>query len=98
MLEQASQSAGDRAACECCHCYETPVLAGLPTRSANVQAVLLAACDTCACMPDGASQEQKWRRQQGLDSLPPWSTAGDAGLANAMTKALHGLCFCAVKR
>ena len=44
------------------------------------------------------SQEQKWRRQQGLDSLPPWSPDGEARLADAMTKALHGLCFCAVKR
>lgn len=42
-------------------------------------------------------QEQKWRRQQGLDGLPPWSAESEAQLAKAMVNALHGLCFCVVK-
>ena len=43
-------------------------------------------------------QEQKWRRQQGLDGLPPWTTAAEETLAQAMHDALQGLCFCAVKQ
>lgn len=43
-------------------------------------------------------QEQKWRRQQGLDGLPPWNTAAEEALAQAMYHALQGLCFCAVKQ
>ena len=43
------------------------------------------------------AQEQKWRRQQGLDGLPQWSAASELQLADAMFKALRGLCFCAVK-
>lgn len=42
-------------------------------------------------------QEQKWRRQQGLDGLPPWSVESEGLLAEAMVNALHGLCFCTVK-
>lgn len=42
-------------------------------------------------------QEQKWRRQQGLDGLPHWDTASEALFAKAITNALHGLCFCTVK-
>ncbi|CAL8460741.1 g272 [Coccomyxa elongata] len=42
-------------------------------------------------------QEQKWRRQQALDGLPPWSVESEGLLAEAMVNALHGLCFCTVK-
>jgi hypothetical protein len=42
-------------------------------------------------------QEQKWRRQQGLDGLPPWSVQSEEQLAKAITDALHGLCICTAK-
>jgi hypothetical protein len=43
-------------------------------------------------------QEQKWRRQQGLDGLPPWNNGAEEALAQAMHHALQGFCFCAVKQ
>ena len=49
-------------------------------------------------MPFSILQEQKWRRQQGLDGLPPWTTVAEEALAEAMHNALQGLCFCAVKQ
>ncbi|KAL4421609.1 hypothetical protein ABPG75_010900 [Micractinium tetrahymenae] len=43
-------------------------------------------------------QEQKWRRQQGLDGLPPWGVDCEAHLAAVNDRAMSALCFAAVKR
>ena len=55
-------------------------------------------CELCLRYLSWVLQEQKWRRQQGLDGLPPWNTAAEEALAAAMHHALQGLCFCAVKQ
>ena len=56
--------------------------------------------ETSEAFPDWVSllQEQKWRRQQGLDGMPSWTTAAEEALAQAMHNALQGMCFCAVKQ
>lgn len=43
-------------------------------------------------------QELKIRRQQGLDGLPPWSTADDEAYSAMLEREMMGLCFCMVKR
>ena len=58
----------------------------------SLQKTLL--CELCGVF---CVQEQKWRRQQGLDGLPPWSVESEGLLAEAMVNALHGVCFCTVK-
>ena len=42
-------------------------------------------------------QEQKYRRQQGLDGMPAWSPGCEEALAAANARAVCGLCFAAVK-
>ncbi|GAB4821802.1 hypothetical protein N2152v2_008848 [Parachlorella kessleri] len=42
-------------------------------------------------------QEQKYRRQQGLDGMPAWTPACEEVLARANMQAVRGLCFAAVK-
>lgn len=42
-------------------------------------------------------QEQKWRRQQGLDGQPPWGVECEAHLAAVNDRAMSALCFAAVK-
>lgn len=42
-------------------------------------------------------QTSKYRRQAGLDGLPPWTTAADGQLSSACNEASQGLCFCVVK-
>ncbi|KAK9820565.1 hypothetical protein WJX72_011714 [[Myrmecia] bisecta] len=51
--------------------------------------------DTAECR---RLQEQKFRRQQGLDGLPPWSTDCEAEFARILAGATRALCFCSVKQ
>lgn len=43
------------------------------------------------------TQEQKYRRQQGLDDMPPWDPACEQHLAATNARAICGVCFAAVK-
>lgn len=52
----------------------------------------------CRLPPCRYLQEQKWRRQQGLDhGQPSWSPECEAHLAAVQARALSALCFAAVK-
>lgn len=41
---------------------------------------------------------QKYRRQQGLDGLPPWSVECEAHLASVNSTAADALCWATVKQ
>jgi hypothetical protein len=68
------------------------LLAGLPPN-----ALLIVATGQGDMAEVRRRQEAKMRRQQGLDGLPPWSTADDAKLGALLEREMVGLCFCAVK-
>ena len=42
-------------------------------------------------------QEQKYRRQNRLDGLPPWKPADEEALANLSNAQQQGLCWALVK-
>lgn len=80
-------------------CLLTSCLAD--SRLQYLQSTMLRQVDEVSeAFPDWVAllQEQKWRRQQGLDGLPSWTTAAEEALAQAMHDALQGLCFCAIKQ
>jgi len=41
---------------------------------------------------------EKYRRQAGLDGLPPWGVADEARLTRLCKEASEGLCFAVVKQ
>jgi hypothetical protein len=43
-------------------------------------------------------QELKYKREQRLDGLKPWSTADEEAFCRMMEQQMRALCFCAVKR
>jgi hypothetical protein len=51
--------------------------------------------DTAECR---RQQELKYRRQNRLDGLPPWSTAAEEQFSELCDEVMRGLCFAAVKQ
>jgi RNA exonuclease 1 len=43
-------------------------------------------------------QELKYKREQRLDGMRPWSTADEEAFCRTMEEQMRALCFCAVKR
>jgi hypothetical protein len=43
-------------------------------------------------------QEMKYKREQRLDGMRPWSTADEEAFCRVMEQQMRTLCFCAVKR
>ena len=43
-------------------------------------------------------QEQKYRRQNGLDGLPAWLPADEEAYSTLAAREITGLCLCAVKQ
>ncbi len=47
---------------------------------------------------NGAVQEQKMKRQQGVDNLPPWTLSDENEFGSLASRVCRALCFASVKQ
>jgi len=58
--------------------------------------VLSSSCADYYC--NGDVQEQKMKRQQGVDSLPPWTLVNETEFSSLASRVCRALCFASVKQ
>lgn len=57
---------------------------------------LPSSCAEYCC--NGAVQEQKMKRQQGVDNLPPWTLVDETEFSSLASRVCRALCFASVKQ